>query len=592
MMELGWQAWLTLVTLLGVVGLLFSGRAPADLATLAGLGVLLLTGVVDVDKGLAGFSNRGVLTIGLLFVIAALVRDSGALEIAGKHLFASTAPLRPALLRLLIPTAFFSAFLNNTPVVALLLAPTKKWAEKRGFSATKILIPVSYAAILGGACTIIGTSTNLVVLGLMEESGVPAIGFFDIGLVGVPIALAGIVYLLTIGVRLLPERNDDEDPFIDPTTFTTEAIVLDESELIGTALADAQVGELEGLFPIEVRRGQVLIPAPQADLVLQAGDRLVLAGQAAQFIRLHRGDDLTTVSQHAFELAPPIQSRRRVVEVVLSDHSPLVGDEVGDGTFRRHYGAAVIAVSHSGGRERADVADWRLRAGDRLLLEAGDGFESHRASRDFFVVNDLDQLDEESPTWRAWVSLLIAIAMVSVAAIGIAPIFEAAITAAIALYLVNRTAAAELRRTIDWQVLLTIAAAFGIAAAVQQTGLAEQLAAGVVSVGGSSHLGALAAVYVATFILTEFITNNAAAALSFPLALAVAQGLEVSPLPFAIVVMIAASASFLSPLGYQTNLMVYGAGNYEARDFLRVGWPLTLMTAIIAVALTPIFFPF
>lgn len=591
MWDLGWQAWLTLVTLIGVIGLLFSGRAPADLSTLGGLGVLLLAGVLDLQKGLAGFSNVGVLTIGILFVIATLVRNSGALELVGQHLFAQTSGLRASLARMLLPTAFLSAFLNNTPVVALLLPPTKKWAEKRGFASTKVLIPLSYAAILGGACTLIGTSTNLVVLGMMEESNIEPIGLFEIGLVGVPIAVVGLAYIVTIGVRLLPERSDDHSPFEDPTTFTTEAIVLDESQLVGTALADAQIGDLEGLFPIEIRRSTVLIPAPQPDLVLAAGDRLVLAGHAAQVVRLHRGNDLTTVSQHQFELAEPIISRRRVLEVVLSDHSPLINNEVGDGTFRRHYGAAVIAVSR-GGRERADVADWRLRAGDRLLLEAGDGFESHRLSRDFFVVTEVADTEEDPVTWRAYLSLLITTAMIVVATSGLAPLFEAAIAAAIALFLINPTSGSELRRAIDWQVLLTIAGAFGIAAAVQESGLARLLAEFVIGLGGSTPITALAAVYLATFLLTEIITNNASAALSFPLALAVAQSLGVSPLPFAIVVMIAASASFLSPLGYQTNLMVYGAGNYEARDFLRAGWPLTLIAAVLAVALTPIFFPF
>lgn len=592
MAELGWQAWLTLATLIGVVGLLLSGRSSPDVATLGGLGLLLLTGAVDIDKGLAGFSNRGVLTIGLLFVTASLVQQSGALETIGDRLFASKGSLPVALLRLMLPTAFVSAFLNNTPVVALLLPSTKRWAEQRGISPTKVLIPLSYAAILGGTCTMIGTSTNLVVMGLLEESQMMTLGFFDVGLVGVPIALAGILYMTTIGVRLLPERRDDSDPFDDPTTFTTEAIVLDSGALPGTALSDAQIGDLEGLFPVEVRRGEVLIPAPQPDLVLQAGDRLVLAGPAAQFVRLHRGEDLATVSRHHFELAPPIVSRRRVIEVVLSDYSPLVGDEVGDGTFRRHYGAAVIAVSHRSDSDHADVADWRLRAGDRLLLEAGDGFESHRSSRDFFVVNEVAQLDEPPLTWRAWASLLVTVLMVLAAATGLAPLLEAAIAATLALYLINPASATELRNAVDWQVLLSIAAAFGIAAAVQHTGLATLMASGVVGLGGSSPIAALAAVYLATLILTEVVTNNAAAALSFPLAVAVAEGMQLSPIPFAIVVMIAASASFLSPLGYQTNLMVYGAGNYHARDFARVGWPLSLLTAVIAVALTPFVFPF
>lgn len=592
MSELGWQAWLTLVTLFGVIAVLFSGRAPSDIAALGGLGLLLVAGVLDVEKGLAGFSNTGVLTIGLLFVLAELIRSSGALEIVARRLFASRSGLRGALVRLMAPTAFVSAFLNNTPVVALLLPATKQWAEDRGFPATKVLIPLSYAAILGGTCTLIGTSTNLVVVGLMQEQGLASIGFFEIGLVGVPVALVGIAYVATIGVKLLPAPQEAQGPFDDPTTFTTEAIVLETGSLPGKALAAADVGDLNGLFPVEVRRGDAIFPAPGPEFVLEANDRLVLAGPAAQFIKLHKGADLATVSKHRFDVTNPIGSRRRVVEVVLSGHSPLVGAQVGDGTFRRHYGAAVIALSHHGAKDEADVRDWRLRVGDRILLEAGDGFEAHRDGRDFFVVNDVARLDGEPVTWRAWAALAVTGLMVSVVATGLVELLDASIAAAAALFAINPISSSQARSAIDWQVLLTIAAMFGLAAAVTQTGLAEHAAEQMLRLGGASPMIALGATYLTTVLLTEVITNNAAAALAFPLALAMAQELGVSPIPFAVAVMIAASASFLSPLGYQTNLMVYGAGRYEARDFARVGWPLAVLTAIVTIVLTPMFFPF
>ena len=589
MADLTWQAWVTLVTLIGVVYFLFSGRVTSDLATAGGLGVLLLTGTVSLDEALQGFSNRAVLTIGLLFVVAALLRNSGALDLVAGRLFAQTKSLRVGLARMMIPTAVVSAFLNNTPVVALLLPAASGWAERNSFSPTKVLIPLSYAAILGGVCTLIGTSTNLVVNGLLQEAGHPGVGFFDVGFIGLPIAITGVLFLATLGPRLLPESAVES--FENPATFTTEAIVRDEGKLVGTALADAQVGDLHGLFPVEIRRGNVLIPAPQPDLVLLPGDRLVLAGAAAQFARIHRSDDLITATDHQFDITP--SSRRRVVEVVLSDHCPLVGHEVGDGTFRRHYGAAVIALSRGGDPvPGGEVGEWNLRVGDRLLLEAGDGFESHRDSLDFFVVTELPHLDEAAPTWRSWMSLFVAAAMVLMAATQIVPLFHAAIAAVACLLLLNPTSGTELRNVIDWQVILTIASAFGIAAAVQSSGLAGVVASTIVKYGAATPWVALGAVYLATFLLTEVITNNAAAALSFPLALAVSSHLQVDPTPFAIAVMIAASASFMSPLGYQTNLMVYGAGNYHMRDFLRAGWPMALISAAFGIGLTPLIFPF
>jgi di/tricarboxylate transporter len=592
MAELGWQAWFTLLTLGGVVYLLFSGKVTAEIATLAGLGALLLAGAVDLEAGLAGFSNRGVITIGLLFVAAALLRKSGGLELVTRHLFAETKSLRYGVLRMMAPTAVMSAFLNNTPVVALLLPGAKSWATRNHHPPSRVLMPLSFAAILGGTCTLIGTSTNLVVNGLLNESGLRPLSFFEIGFVGGPIALLGIAYLATVGPRLLPDRQS-EATFDDPTTFTTEAVVLDDGSLDGTALTDAEVGDLHGLYPVEVRRGEVLIPAPQPDLVLQAGDRLVLAGAAAQFVRLHRSKDLATTSNHQFELSPPVASRRRVVEVVLSDHCPLIGSTVGEGTFRRHYGAAVIAVSRAGDRVLSEnVGDWKLRVGDRLLLEAGDGFESHRDSRDFFVVTELSDFTDGPARWRGWLSILAAVGMVVAAATGVTSLLQAAVAAVALMYVLNPVSGRELRDAVDWQVILTIGAAFGIAAAVEQTGLASVLAERVIFAGGSNPWIALAAVYVVTAAMTELVTNNAAAALSFPLAVAVASALDVSATPFAIAVMIAASASFMGPLGYQTNLMVYGAGNYHASDFFKAGWPLALLCAVVTIALTPFVFPF
>lgn len=591
MTELGWQAWFTLMTLFGVIYFLFSGRLTSDAATLGGLGLLMLTGAVDFDSGLQGFSNRGVLTIGALFIVAALLRKSGGLELLTRRLFTDTSSLRGGLVRMMIPTAIVSAFLNNTPVVALLMPGARAWAEEQKIPATKVLIPLSYAAILGGACTIIGTSTNLVVNGLLTEAGNEPISFFAVGWVGVPIALIGIVFLTTLGPRLLPDRSGPE-AFQNPATFTTEAIVL-SGNLPGKALADAEIGDLHGLYPVEIRRGDVLIPAPQPELVLQAGDRLVLAGVAAQFVRMHRSDDLITTTDHQFDLGPVLESQRRVVEVVLSDHCPLIGSQVGDGTFRGHYGAAVIAVSRAGDRVASDnFGDWRLRVGDRLLLEAGDGFETQRNSRDFFVVDELGLLDPEPIGWRAGGSLLAALAMVVVAALQLVPLLEAAFGAIVALFMLNPTSGGELRDEIDWQVILTIAAAFGIARAAEETGLAGFLAESIVAHGASTPWMALGAIYVVTFLLTELITNNAAAALSFPLALAVSSQLGVSAAPFAIVVMVAASASFMSPLGYQTNLMVYGAGDYRVSDFIRIGWPMALISSVVTIGLTPFFFPF
>ncbi|MFM2090582.1 MAG: hypothetical protein RLZZ127_1071, partial [Planctomycetota bacterium] len=345
-----------------------------------------------------------------------------------------------------------------------------------------------------------------------------------------------------------------------------------------------------GLNPVEIDRGDDLIPAPGPELVLHAGDRLVLAGPAAAVLGLHGVPGLSAACDHRFGSAG---GRRHLVEVVLSDRCPLIGESVGQGSFRRRYGAAIVAVARHGeavGGVRH--ADWVLRPGDALLVEARSGFQSHPdRDRDFWMLTEHGAPDAR-PGWRAWASLAITLAMCTAAATGLVSMLWAALTAVVAIVAARIMTVAEARASIDLQVVVAIAASFALGEALEHSGAAAGVASALISVGGESPWLALAAIYLATAITTKLITNNAAALLILPIAMATAQHLGVAWMPFVMAVMFAASASFMTPIGYATNLMVWGPGGYTFGDFLRLGGILQAVAAAVAIGLIPLIWPF
>ena len=589
--DFGWQGWLTLGTLVGVLILLISDRVSADVACLGGLALLLIAGVVDLEVGLSGFANEGVLTVAVLYVVAAGLFISGGLRLITGQLFSAVRGLRRGMVRLMIPTAMASGVLNNTPIVAMLLPGTIQWARENNIDPARLLIPLSYASILGGTCTLIGTSTNLVVDGLLRSSGHPGFGFFAIAWVGIPTAIVGMLFLVIVGPYLLPKRSEEPAVFRAPDRYTTEVMVPPNSPHIGQPIGQIALGKIDGLAPVAIARQGVLIPAPALDTRLVEGDHLIFSEPAAAVLKLHRFPDFSPAPRGL--LIPPriVEKSGRLVEVVLSQNCPLVGSVVGDGSFRRDYGAAVVAIARQGERIVPNrMEDWRLKAGDVLLLEAGESFDVSRLGRDAFVIDEHREIDTKF-NLRSLISVLFVIAMVGAAFLEVLSIFQAATAAAALMLLFKVITPAEARDSLDWTVLLTIAAAFGIAGAMEQTGVAASIAATVVTFGAGPWI-TLALFYLATSLLTESITNNAAAALMFPFALTIAASLGVSPIPFAVAIMFAASASFATPLGYQTNLMVYGAGNYRFRDFLKIGLPMNILVGSTAVLLIPFFFPF
>jgi di/tricarboxylate transporter len=583
---------LVFVVLAAVIYALVYLRSSPDLVLWGGLTVLLLAGVVEPREALAGFANEGLIAVAVLFVVAEGLRQTGGINFLGQRLLGQPKSIRSALWRVMLPTAVMSAFMNNTPVVAMTLPLVSDWAKRMRFSVTHLLLPLSYAAILGGLCTLVGTSTTLVVNGLLlREPDAAHLGMFDIAWVGIPVLAAGLVYTIVCTKWMLPERKPAITQFEDPREYAVEMIIESHSPLVGQTIEEAGLRHLPGMYLVEIDRDGHVLAAVSSSERLRANDRLVFVGIVESVVDLQKIPGLKPATDQLFKLEGP-RSERCMIEAVVSNSCPFIRTTIRAARFRSHYNAAVIAVARNGQRVRKKIGDIELLAGDTLLLEAHPSFlELQRNSRDFFLVSRVE--DSTPPRHeRAWIARLILAGMVLVVATELLSILQAGMLAAGLMIVTGCLSGAEARRSVDWSVLLTIAAGLGIGAAMKQSEAARLVANGVIGLAGQNRYAVLAIVYAMTMIFTNLITAKAAAVLFFPIAMAAARGVGADVMPFAIAVMIAAAASFATPIGYQTNLMVYGPGGYRFSDYLRIGVPLSLMTAVITVALTPVFWPF
>jgi di/tricarboxylate transporter len=582
-----WEGWLAIAVVGLVIGLLALTRYAADLVLVAGVTLLLVLGVLTPADALAGLSNEGMVTVAVLYVVAAGLRETGAIAWVVQGVLGRPKDLGRAQLRLMAPVAGMSAFLNNTPVVAMFLSAVNDWARQNRLPLSKLLIPLSYASILGGTCTLIGTSTNLVVNGLMiREGGLPSLGMFEIAWVGLPAAILGIAYLVVLGRWLLPDRKPVMSDLDDPRKYTVEMLVQPASPLVGRTVEAVGLRHLPGMYLMEVERSGVVLPAVAPHQRLLANDRLVFVGVVESVVDLQRFRGLVPASDQVFKLGVP-RPERSLTEAVVSDSCPLVGKNIREGRFRNIYNAAVIAVARNGERIHAKIGDIVLRPGDTLLLEADPGFaDRQHNSRDFFLVN---QLPDSRPLRhdRALAAIAILAVMVLVVTLEWLPMLQAAMLAAGVMLLTGCVTGGAARTAVDWKVLIAIAASFGLGQALEKTGAAHLIAESMIGLAQGDTWVTLAVVYLVTMLFTELITNNAAAVLVFPIALSTSQTLGVSFMPFAVGIMMAASASFSTPIGYQTNLMVYGPGGYRFSDYFKVGMPLNLLLAVLTVTIAP-----
>lgn len=584
--------WILIAVVILCLILLITTSISADIIFLGGLTLLIVSRVASPEEALIGFSNQGMLTVAALYVVAAGLKETGAIQLVVNKIIGRSRSIRRAQIRVMAPVMVVSAFLNNTPVVASFIPALEDWARKNRIPASKLLIPLSYAAILGGTWTLIGTSTNLIVNGLLiEEPTTHALGIFEPGLIGIPCAIAGFIYLTVFGRQLLPIRGSGFDTFKDPREYTIEMIVQKDSPLTQQTVEEAGLLHLPGLFIVEVNREDQIITPIESNLVLKARDRVIFAGILESIIDLKNIKGLRTATDQIFKLDAS-DRERLLFEAVVSSSNPLNGTTIRKGKFRNRYNGAILAVSRNGERVKKKVGDIILKTGDTLLIEASPNFfEQFKNSSDFYLIRSI--ADSQPPNYsRSGMAWGVLAVMVLSVATGLVSMFQASFIAAGLMILSGCVAPSSVKKSVDWTVLLVIAAALGIGNALETTGTASFLAHELMQfVQSSPHL-ALLGTYLATWILTELITNNAAAVLIFPIAISVSASMGLHYMPFVMAIIMAASASFSTPIGYQTNLMVYGPGGYKFTDFTRIGLPLNLIVAAITITLVPLIWPF
>jgi len=586
-----WQGWLTLVVVgLTLVAMVREVAGP-DLVMMAGLFTLAAFGVLTPGETFSGFANPALATVGVLFVVSAALRETGALDATVGRLFSRARDEASGLLRICPPVSLLSAFLNNAPIVAMMTPVILDWTRRRGLAPSRLLIPLSYASILGSILTVIGTSTTLTVAGLVIDAGLPEIGFFELAPASLPVAIVGLAYLLLVAPRLLPERMGPVERVGEHRReYTASMKVERECPLIGQSIEEAGLRHLPGLYLVEIVRGDRVLTPVGPEEVIEAEDQLVFAGVVSTIVELQRIRGLVPLSDDDAPAQPA--PGQRLIEAVISASSPLVDQTIRDANFRTVFDAAVIAVHRNGERVPGKIGAIELQAGDTLLLQAAPGFlRAHRNSPDFYLVSEIGEGDPPRHD-RAWLAIAILLGMVLAAATGLYPISVAAFLAAGLLVVTRCINGRQARGSVNWSILVVIGAGLGIATAMDKTGAAGAVASTITSSAGAlGPLATLAIIYLATLVLAELLHHNAAVALTFPIAVATASQLGLDPRPFVMAVILGGCCAFASPVAYQTHLIVYGPGGYRYTDFVRVGLPLDAVCAVVALTMIPRVWP-
>ncbi|WP_026699552.1 SLC13 family permease [Salibacterium aidingense] len=559
-----------------------------DLLVFFTLFLFLMLGFVTPEEALAGFSNQGMMTVALLFVVAGVFEKSGLIERLMTSFLADTKSGRAAMGKLLVPVSAFSAFFNNTPIVATLTPVVRRWTSKHNISPSRYLLPLSYASILGGTITLIGTSTNLVIHGLLIDAGERGFSFFQLAWVGVPITVAGLLYLLVFGPHLLPDHRSMIQRVRENTKdYLSEMRVTAEFPYANATVEEAQLRNLKGVYLIEIIRGKNRISPVSSKTLVQAGDRLVFTGMISTIADLQKRKGLEVNTGTDLSLDNIKNGNSRLVEAVVSHQSSLTHQTIKQSRFRETYDAAVVAVHRNDERVEGKIGDIVPKAGDLLLLVSGPDFnERIRERKDFYITTPLEEQKFYEDESQGWITLILLMGMIGLVMLDLLSIFQAMVIMVGILFAAKISSPTEAKASVQFQVLLLIASALGIGNVITATGTADWIAQAMI--GGLEPLGiaaVLVSLYLLTNIFTEFITNNAAAVIMFPIAYEIALEMGMDPVGMAVLIAIAASASFLSPIGYQTNLIVFGPGGYSFADYFRIGFPLTLICMATTVSI-------
>jgi di/tricarboxylate transporter len=557
--------------------------------------ILMSFGIIDIQEAVDGFSNPGVMTIAALFVVAGTVQKSPYMFNFLNKNFGDSYEGDKSMLKFMIPVTLFSALMNNTPIVSLFIPLVRDWCRKVNISPSKFLIPLSYTSIFGGMLTLIGTSTNLVVSGMMESHGYEPLGMFQITKVSIFLVIAGTFYLIIFGYKILPDNKDTINRVKkNSREYLVRFYVEDSSPIAGKTVEQASLRNLDGLYLVEIKRREkkTIVPVERGELI-RGGDILVFTGRIDTLAQLQAIEGLKIHYTSKFDMEDLKNGTAEIIEAVISESFPFLHGTIKETHFSNYYDGAVIAVIRNGDRLKLKIGDIKLQPGDTILLLAKKGFEEKWGDTKDFYLMASHVTENYLIKERAWIPLVSFGVTVVLSAFNIVPILHASFIGISLLFITKTVEPRECLKIIDWPTIIVIAFSFGIGEAMIGSGAASLIAVKLIDITkGMNGYGALAIIYIMTNILTELITNNAAAILAFPIALEVSRSLGISHLPFSIAVAIAATSSFSSPYGYQTNLMVYGPGGYRYKDFIKIGLPLNILFMIISVILIPIFYPF
>lgn len=543
-------------------------------------------GILTPREILNGFANEQLAVILLLLLLGDIIKQTAIVELLFDRFFKSAKSYRGFLSRMTLIIAGFSAFLNNTPLVAVMMPYVNSWCKRNDISPSKFLMPLSYAAILGGCATLIGTSTNLIVNGMVVDQmiipGLDSLNIFDFAYVGVPMILIGFLYLLFFGEKLLPVKDDIIDEFSKNTReYLVEAEIRKNSQLIGKTIEEAGLRNLKGLFLVEIIRKSFKISSVKPNIILQQDDLLIFAGDTetiAEMVDSDLGLRLPSVGM-LFK-----KKQTEVVEIVISHNSAMINKTVKEIRFRARFDAAVIAVHRNGEKISGKIGEIIIKAGDVLLLFAGADFVSRsNHALDFYFISKVKDFQKLEP-YKIWTLLGGTLLIIFLAAFKIVSLFMGLIVLIMVVLAMKIVNPKELHKAVDYKLALIIAMSLALGTAMIKSGAAELFAETLITVFlPLGKVGLLVGIYIITSLLAAYITNVAAVAIIFPISLTMAVNLNLPPMPFILVVSFAAAANFMTPIGYQTNLMVYGPGGYSFKDFFRVGFPLTVIYMIVTV---------
>ena len=588
LLGLSFAAWFVVFVVILVFVLQICTKLPSDFVFLGGMGLLLVSGVIPVNSVLGSFSSNTVVLIGVLFVVICGLVQTGFMQWVVQYCLGSPKTYNKAIIRLMLPVAALSSFLNNTAVVALFTSVVRLWAKKLGIAPSKLLIPLSYASGMGGICTLIGTPPNLLISGFYtKETGI-ALNIFTPTLVGLFCLVIGVLSVIALS-RLIPERQSPEDALQGTGNYTVELMVPTMSDLVCKTVKEAGLNQVNGGHLIEIiRMDREVITAVDDDEFIFGGDRLIFSGDVEKILALREKHQLVNATHHIFAL-DDVEQNRKLRLATVGYKSSLIGMRMCDTAYEEENNLVLVAIAREGDVVKGSPREVELKAGDTLLMECPLRFKVNSKSK-----YDLIEMASETlykPDMRTLYSSLIMIGMIAVSSLGYLTLLQAAFVAAFAMIVCRFCTIEQARESIDWRLLMIFAGSISLGTAIQDTGIAEWISQGIMVLCNGSPFIALAGICLIGTFITEFTSNTATAAIFFPIAYQTAISMNANPLTFCVALMVAVSSSFATPIGSPTHMIVYGPGGYRFADFARIGIPMNLIIWAANIFITLLLFP-